>query len=110
MRFHYRLACQGLLIALAFGSIEAAVAEEVSPADCAALADRASRDQRTVLGGAARSATKGAIFGAIVGDSSKGAKRGAAIGAVVGGARSAGKKNETYERAFDDCMRGRSPK
>lgn len=79
-----------------------------SEADCAARADRAARDSTGVTGGAVRGAAGGALFGAIVSsDSSKGAGRGAALGAVVGGARGAHKKDETYKRVYDDCMRGR---
>jgi len=98
------------VLVLVMGSMNCALAEDMSPADCAAMADRAVRDESTVLGGAARSATRGAILGAIVGDSSKSARRGAALGAVVGGTRGAVKKNETYERVYDDCMRGRKPR
>ncbi len=81
----------------------------MSPADCAAMADRAARDHGTVMGGAARSGTKGAIFGAIVGGDDRGraAGRGAALGALIGGTRGAAQKNQTYQRVYDDCMRGR---
>ena len=79
-----------------------------SEADCAARADRAARDATGVGGGAVRGGLGGAAFGAIVSDnSSRGAKRGAALGAVVGGAAGAHNRNETYKRAYDDCMRGR---
>jgi len=78
-----------------------------SEADCAARADRAARDAVGVGGGAVRGGLGGAAFGAIVGGNSKGAKRGAALGAVVGGAAGAHNRNETYKRAYDDCMRNR---
>ena len=80
------------------------VAHAMSPADCAAEADRASRDQGSTMGGAARGAVRGAAFGAIVGGD---AGRGAALGGVVGGARRANQRNSTYERVYDDCMRRR---
>jgi hypothetical protein len=76
-----------------------------SPADCAAQADRASRDQGTMLGGAGRGAIRGAAFGAIVGGSNS-AGRGAAVGAIVGTARNGAQKNETYNQVYDSCMRG----
>jgi len=110
MRSWYRLGCRASVLVLALGSMNWALAKGMSPADCAAIADREARDERTVLGGAARSATRGAVFGAIVGDSGKSARRGAALGAVVGGTRSAVRKNEIYERVYDDCMRGRYPR
>ena len=79
-----------------------------SAADCAARADRASRDSSGFLGGAVAGGSGGALFGAIVSDkSSKGAKRGAALGAVVGGASGAHKKEQIYKRVYDDCMAGR---
>jgi hypothetical protein len=79
-----------------------------SAADCAARADRASRDSSGALGGAVKGGAGGALFGAIVSDkSSKGAKRGAALGAVVGGASGAHNKNQVYKRVYDDCMAGR---
>lgn len=104
---NHSLSRQALVIAMVLTSSTAAMAQKMSPADCAAVADRAARDQRSVMGGAARSATKGAIFGAIVGDSGRSAGRGAALGAIVGGTRSAAARNDIYERAYDDCMRGR---
>jgi hypothetical protein len=75
-----------------------------SPADCAAEADRASRNQGTVAGGAGRGAVGGAAFGAIVGDSDS-AKKGAAVGAVAGSARRGSQKNSTYNQVYDSCMR-----
>ncbi len=79
-----------------------------SESDCAARADRASRDSSGGLGGAVKGGAGGALFGAIVSDkSSKGAKRGGALGAVVGGASGAHKKQQTYKRVYDDCMAGR---
>ena len=79
-----------------------------SEADCAARADRASRDSSGGLGGAVKGGAGGALFGAIVSDkSSKGAKRGAALGAVVGGASGAHSKEQIYKRVYDDCMAGR---
>lgn len=79
-----------------------------SASDCAARADRASRDSSGALGGAVRGGAGGALFGAIVSDNSgKGARRGAALGAVVGGASGAYSKDQTYKRVYDDCMAGR---
>ena len=76
-----------------------------SAADCAAQADRVSRDQGTMLGGAGRGAVRGAAFGGII-DGGDGAARGAAIGAIVGTARKGAQKNDTYNRVYDSCMRG----
>ncbi len=76
-----------------------------SAADCAAQADRASRDSGTMAGAAGRGAVRGAAFGAIVGGSDS-AGRGAALGAVVGTARKGAQKNETYNQVYDSCMRG----
>ncbi len=76
-----------------------------SAADCAAQADRASRDQGTMLGGAGRGAVRGAAFGGII-DGGDGARRGAAIGAVAGTARRGAQKNQTYNQVYDSCMRG----
>ena len=81
------------------------MAYAMSPADCAAEADRAAREQGTVMGGAASGAVGGAVFGAIVGNK-KSARRGAALGAVVGGSRNAVNKDYVYRRVYDDCMRG----
>lgn len=75
-----------------------------SASDCAARADRASRDTSGIAGGAVRGAAGGAIFGAIVGDSRKSTRRGAAFGGIVGGARGSYRKNEIYKRVYDDCM------
>ncbi|HSM39791.1 MAG TPA: hypothetical protein VK862_03510 [Afifellaceae bacterium] len=77
----------------------------MSPADCAAEADRAARSAGSALGGATRGAARGAVFGAIVGGKDS-ARRGAAVGAVAGGARRASIKNSTYVQVYDACMRG----
>ena len=95
-----------LTLLCALGGITFA-AHGMSPADCAAEADRVTRDQASVVGGAARGAVGGAVFGAIVGGNSRGAGRGAAVGAVVGGARQANRRNRTYESVYDECMRRR---
>lgn len=76
-----------------------------SAADCAAQADRATRDQGTMLQGAGRGAMRGAVFGGIV-DGGDGARRGAAVGAIVGTARSGAQKNQIYNQVYDSCMRG----
>jgi hypothetical protein len=79
-----------------------------SEADCAARADRASRDTGNVVGGAVVGAAGGAAVGAIVSrHSRRGARRGAAIGTVVGGTAGAYQNNQTYKRVYDDCMYGR---
>ena len=77
-----------------------------SAADCAAEADRVSRDQQAPLGGAGRGALRGAAFGGII-DGGDGAARGAAIGAIVGTARNSAQKNNTYNQVYDSCMRRR---
>ena len=74
-----------------------------SAADCAAEADRASREGGTMMRSAAGGALRGAAFGAIVGGD-KGT--GAAVGAVVGTARKGHQKNQTYNQVYDGCMRG----
>ena len=83
----------------------APVVHAATPADCAAEADRASREGKTMARGAAGGAVRGAAFGAIVGDSDS-ARRGAAVGAVVGTARTGNQKNQTYNAVYDACMRG----
>ena len=75
-----------------------------SAADCAAEADRVTRDQQAPLGGAGRGALRGAAFGGII-DGGDGAARGAAIGAVVGTARNRSQNNNTYNQVYDSCMR-----
>ena len=92
------------IMAFAWGT--ATLAEPPSPADCAAEADRASREIGSGLGNMGRGAARGALFGAIVGDK-KSARRGAALGAVVGGVRSGAEKNSVYESVYDACMRRR---
>ena|SRR5688500_16841885 len=94
-----------LIAAVAAGLCYAPAIYAAGPADCAAPADRASRDQGTVLGGAARGALRGAASGAIVGGSDS-AGRGAALGAVMGTARRGAQKNATYNQVYDSCMRG----
>ena len=79
-----------------------------SASDCAYRAERAARNTYGVVGGAMGGAAGGAAIGAIVSKNSrKGARKGAAIGAVVGGTSGAVRKNDTYRRVYDDCMRGR---
>jgi len=93
-----------LIGCIAVGLCAAPASYAASPADCAAQADRASRDQGTMLGGAGRGAVRGGVFGAIVGGSDS-AGRGAALGAIVGTARTGAQKNETYNQVYDSCMR-----
>jgi len=78
-----------------------------SPADCDAYARNEANRSGSIVGGAARGAVGGAVFGAIVGDSSRSARRGAGLGAVVGGASQAHSKSQIQQRAYDDCMSGR---
>lgn len=77
-----------------------------SAADCAAHADRVSRDASSTGAGVAGGALGGALFGAIVGDSSRSARRGAVLGGTVGGVRNASRKEDVYKRAYDQCMAG----
>jgi uncharacterized protein YcfJ len=84
----------------------ASIANQPSPADCAAEADRASRDTGSGLGGVGRGAVRGAVFGAIVGNG-KSARRGAALGGLAGGVRRGAEKNNIYESVYDACMRRR---
>lgn len=89
----------------AVGLCFAPVTYAANAADCAAQADRVSRDNGTVLGGAGRGAARGAVFGGII-DGGDGARRGAAVGAIVGTARTSSQKNSTYNQVYDSCMRG----
>lgn len=98
------LALLACILAVAWST--ASFASEPTPADCAAEADRASRDAGSGIGGIAGGATRGAIFGAIVGDG-KSARRGAALGGIVGGVRRSAEKNRIYESVYDACMRRR---
>lgn len=94
-------------VALLTGCVLAASVHAASEADCAARAERAAADSKGAVGGALVGGAGGALFGAIVSDkSSRGAARGAAVGAVVGGVAGAHKKNETYKRVYDECMKG----
>ena len=92
------------ILAVAWSS--ALFASEPTPADCAAEADRASRDEGSAIGGIAKGAARGAIFGAIVGDG-KSARRGAALGSIVGGVRRGANRNSVYQSVYDACMRRR---
>ena len=94
-----------VLAVVAIASVIVLPAHAQSASECAARADRASRDSGGALGGAVRGGAGGAVLGAIVGGS-KGARRGAALGGVVGGASGAHRKNDIYRRVYDDCMRG----
>ena len=94
-----------LISVITVGLCSAPALYAASPSDCAAEADRASRDQGTMAGGAGRGALRGAAIGGIV-DGGDGARRGAAIGAIAGGARRGAQKNNTYNQVYDNCMRG----
>ena len=85
---------------------EIASAHYVSPSDCAAEAEYASRRETGVVGGAVGGAARGAVLGAVIGDSGRDTRRGARIGAVVGGARNLGDKQRAYQYTYDNCMRG----
>jgi len=101
--FPTRLVLLSGILAVAWST--ASIAAQPSPADCAAEADRASRDVGSGLGGVARGAAGGAIFGAIAGDNSKSARRGAVLGGLVGGVRRGSEKNHVYQSVYDACMR-----
>ena len=73
-------------------------------ADCEAYARNAERQQGSIVGNAAGSAVRGAIFGRIVGGNSKSRRRGAKLGAISGGLRAAARKREAYDRAYNRCM------
>jgi len=92
-----------LLAGVAAVGLSAPALYAATPADCAAEADRASREGGTMMRSAAGGAVRGAAFGAIVGGD---AGRGAAVGAVVGTARKGHQKNQTYNQVYDSCMRG----
>jgi len=95
-----------LLAATALMVVIASPVQAQRAADCAAHADRVSRDRAGAVGGAVGVGVGGAAIGALVGGK-KGAKRGAVAGAVVGGTGGAIRRNETYKRAYDSCMRRR---
>ena len=90
-------------VAVAEGNSAASTPSE---ADCAARAERASKEASTTAGGVARGGTAGAVIGGIA-NNSKGARRGAAVGGTIGGARSAGQQDAIYKQTFDNCMAGR---
>ena len=81
-------------------------AQAQSAADCAARADRASRDSTSTQRGALGGAAGGAIVGGLV-NNSRGARRGAVAGGVIGGVSGKSKKNNLYKSVYDDCMAGR---
>ena len=92
-----------VLMVLAFAWATSVHAQSAS--DCAARAERVARNTGGVIGGAAAGSAGGAAIGAIVSDNSrKGARKGARIGAAVGGTTGAVRRNNTYNRAYDDCM------
>ena len=99
-----------VVIGLAVSGVAAAevnsAASTPSEADCAARAERASKEASTTAGGVARGGTAGAVIGGIA-NNSKGARRGAAVGGTIGGARSAGQQDAIYKQTFDNCMAGR---
>ena len=67
-------------------------------------ANRNSRGQ--VLTRGAVGAGAGALTGAIAGSAGTGAAIGGGIGAVSGGVRQVNDRDNLYQAAFDDCMRG----
>jgi hypothetical protein len=78
-----------------------------SSADCAARADRATSGSGQVAGTAMAGAATGAAVGAIVGRRpGRAAGRGAAAGALVGAVGGSYRKNQTWNRVYDDCMYG----
>jgi len=97
---------QRLVVAAAFAFLSTSAAQAQTASDCAAHADRASRDSVGAVGGAAGTGAGGALIGALVGGR-KGAARGAVAGGLVGGAGGAINRNEAYKRAYDNCMRRR---
>jgi hypothetical protein len=70
-------------------------------------ANRYSNPGGNVLAGAMGGAALGALFGAIAHAPGIGAGIGAGVGALGGGAASANNWHYLYNRAFDNCMRGR---
>ena len=102
-RSEFRAARAALMTGvLAVGLCSAPTIYAATAADCAAEADRASREGGSMARGAAGGALRGAAFGAIVGGD---AGTGAAVGAVVGTARKGAQKNQTYNQVYDSCMR-----
>jgi len=95
-----------IAVAAIFTVLNTSTVQAQRASDCAAYADRASRDSVGAVGGAVGTGAGGALIGALVGGR-KGAKRGAVAGGVVGGAGGAINRNEAYKRAYDSCMRGR---
>ncbi|ELR97414.1 YMGG-like glycine zipper-containing protein [Gloeocapsa sp. PCC 73106] len=79
-----------------------------SATDCHHIAtDYANRNSRgEVLKRGAIGAGAGALTGAIFGGAGTGAAIGGGVGAVSGGSRQLQDRDNLYQAAFDDCMRG----
>jgi outer membrane lipoprotein SlyB len=82
-----------------------------SATDCHNFAtDYANRHSRgQVLKRGAIGAGAGALGGAIFGGAGTGAAIGGGVGAVSGGVRQVNDRDNLYQAAFDDCMRGIRP-
>jgi outer membrane lipoprotein SlyB len=83
--------------------------------DCRYLARQAAGDMAQETGkgalvGGALGAAAGAALGAAVGSPGKGAALGAAAGGFGGGARQGFGSEETYKRAYINCMANRGHK
>jgi len=62
------------------------------------------------VGGAVGGAIGGAVVGRIIGGkrtARRGAALGGLVGAIRGGSRQRRENDDIYDRAYDDCMRGR---
>jgi uncharacterized protein YcfJ len=81
-------------------------------AECRQLASQASGGtaKETAIGagtGALIGAAGGAIVGAFLGNAGTGAAVGAAAGGFGGGAKQGFSSEETFQRSYSSCMRGR---
>ncbi|TVQ45820.1 MAG: hypothetical protein EA365_07110 [Gloeocapsa sp. DLM2.Bin57] len=87
------------------------VAEQRSAIECDRFArDYANRNSRgQFLKRGAIGAGVGALGGAIFGGAGTGAAIGGGVGAVSGGVRQVNDRDNLYQAAFDDCMRGIRP-
>lgn len=87
------------------------VAQQRSAIECHNFAtDYANRNSRgQFLKRGAIGAGVGALGGAIFGGAGTGAAIGGGVGAVSGGVRQVNDRDNLYQAAFDDCMRGIRP-
>lgn len=75
--------------------------------------DYARRRSRREEGGAIREGMRGAVGGALIGgifgDAEAGARAGATIRGIGGGLSKRRRREEAYDRAYEECMRNSGP-